>query len=193
FAGISGTVEGLPQLPDGQFLPPMPLNCVEQSVAARVKAHYNDSRRIITGRIANLTQEHNGRGACQYRDKCVLGCPFGAYFSTQSATLPAAMKTGNLTLRPFSIVKEVLYDKDRKRARGVEVIDAETGQTYTYTAKVIFLNASSFNSTWLLMNSATDVWEGGLGSSSGELGHNVMDHHFGAGASGRVEGYDDKY
>jgi len=103
------------------------------------------------------------------------------------------MRTGRLTLRPFSIVKEVLYDKDRKRARGVEVIDAENGQTYQYTARVIFLNASTFNSTWLLMNSATDVWEGGLGSSSGELGHNAMDHHFRVSARGRVEGHLDSY
>ena len=103
------------------------------------------------------------------------------------------MKTGNLTLRPFSIVSQVLYDKDKKRARGVEVIDAETNQTYEFTANVIFLNASSFNSTWILMNSATDIWPDGLGSSSGELGHNVMDHHFRVGAGGVVEGFDDKY
>jgi len=103
------------------------------------------------------------------------------------------MKTCRLTLHPFSIVKEVLYDKDRKRARGVEISDAENGQTYQYTARVVFLNASTFNSTWLLINSATEVWEGGLGSSSGELGHNVMDHHFRIGAGGRVEGYLDNY
>ncbi len=195
FAGIAGTREGLDVLPDGEFLPPIPLNIVEKDVAARIKQAFGGTRHLIHSRTANITQPmpEQGRVNCQYRNKCILGCPFGAYFSTQAATLPAAMKTGNLTLRPFSIVKEVLYDKDRKRARGVEIIDAENGQTYEYTANVIFLNASSFNSTWLLMNSATDVWDGGLGSSSGELGHNVMDHHFGAGASGRVEGYDDKY
>jgi choline dehydrogenase-like flavoprotein len=195
FAGISGTREGLEVLPDGQFLPPIPLNIVEKDVAARIKAAFGGTRHMIHSRSANITEPkvEQGRTNCQYRNKCILGCPFGAYFSTQSATLPAAMKTGNLTLRPFSIVKEVLYDKDRKRARGVEIIDAENGQTYTFTAKVIFLNASAFNSTWVLMNSATDVWDGGLGSSSGELGHNVMDHHFRIGASGEVEGYDDKY
>ncbi|WP_374011983.1 GMC oxidoreductase [Pseudoxanthomonas koreensis] len=195
FAGIAGTVEGLDVLPDGKFLPPIPLNVVEKDVAARVRKAFGGTRRIIHSRTANLTEarpEH-GRVNCQYRNKCILGCPYGAYFSTQSATLPAAMQTGNLTLRPFSIVKEVLYDKDRKRARGVEIIDAENGQTYEYTANVIFLNASSFNSTWVLMNSATDVWEGGLGSSSGELGHNVMDHHFEVGAQGIVDGYEDKY
>ncbi|TAA12098.1 GMC family oxidoreductase [Pseudoxanthomonas winnipegensis] len=195
FAGIAGTTEGLDVLPDGQFLPPIPLNIVEQDVAARLKKAFGGTRHMIHSRTANITQPkpEQGRVNCQYRNKCILGCPFGAYFSTQSATLPAAMATGNLTLRPFSIVKEVLYDKDRKRAKGVEIIDAETGQTYVYTAKVVFLNASAFNSTWLLMNSATDVWEGGLGSSSGELGHNVMDHHFRVGASGRVDGYEDKY
>lgn len=192
-AGISGSLEGLPQLPDGKFLPPMDLNCVEKDVAARIKKHFNDSRRMIIGRVANLTQPHNSRVNCQFRNKCWLGCPFGAYFSTQSATLPWAMKTGNLTLRPFSIVTRVLYDKDTKKARGVEVIDAETSQTYAFDAKIVFLCASAFNSTWLLMNSATDVWPDGLGSSSGELGHNVMDHHFRCGASGRVEGYEDKY
>ncbi|MDQ1118067.1 MULTISPECIES: GMC family oxidoreductase [Pseudoxanthomonas] len=195
FAGIAGTTEGLDVLPDGQFLPPIPLNIVEQDVAARLKKAFGGTRHMIHSRTANITQPkpEQGRVNCQYRNKCILGCPFGAYFSTQSATLPAAMATGNLTLRPFSIVKEVLYDKDRKRAKGVEIIDAETGQTYVYTAKVVFLNASAFNSTWLLMNSATDVWDGGLGSSSGELGHNVMDHHFRVGASGRVDGYEDKY
>ncbi|MDH2326920.1 GMC family oxidoreductase [Cereibacter sp. SYSU M97828] len=195
FAGISGTQEGLDILPDGQFLPPVPLNIVEKDVAARIKEAFGGTRHLIHSRTANITQPmpEQKRVACQYRNKCVLGCPYGAYFSTQSATLPAAMATGNLTLRPFSIVKEVLYDKDRKRARGVEIIDAENGQTYEFTANVIFLNASAFNSTWVLMNSATDVWEGGLGSSSGELGHNVMDHHFRVGASGTVEGYDDKY
>ncbi len=118
---------------------------------------------------------------------------YGGYFSTQSSTLPPAMKTGNLTLRPFSIVTKIIYDKDTKKAKGVEIIDAETNKTYEFFAKVIFVCASAFNSTWVLMNSATDVWEGGLGSSSGELGHNAMDHHFRLGASGRVEGFEDKY
>lgn len=195
FAGISGSLEGLDHLPDGKFLPPIELNCVEKDVAARIKKAYGGKRLMINSRTANITQPkpEQGRVNCQYRNKCWLGCPFGAYFSTQSSTLPAAMKTGNLTLRPFSIVSQVLYDKDKKRARGVEVIDAETNQTYEFTANVVFLNASSFNSTWILMNSATDVWEGGLGSSSGELGHNVMDHHFRVGAGGLVEGYEDKY
>ena len=193
FAGISGSRNGLPQLPDGDFLPPMDMNVVEKAVAARIKDHYKESRHMLIGRAANLTKAIQGRTNCQFRSKCWLGCPFGGYFSTQSSTLPAAVATGNLTLRPFSIVTKILYNKDTKKATGVEVLDAETNQTYEYFAKVIFLNASTLNSTWVLMNSATDVWEGGLGSSSGELGHNLMDHHFRLGASGRMEGFDDKY
>lgn len=193
YAGISGSLEGLPQLPDGKFLPPMELNCVEKDVAARIRTHYKDARRLIIGRVANLTQPHNDRVNCQFRNKCWLGCPFGGYFSTQSSTLPAAVKTGNLTLRPFSLVTRLLYDRDRQRARGVEVIDAETKQTYEFTAKIVFVCASAFNSAWLLMNSATDLWPDGLGSSSGELGHNVMDHHFRCGAAGEVDGFTDRY
>ena len=193
FAGINGKKENLPQLPDGEFLPPMEMNCVEKDVAERVKNHYQGKRVITMGRSANLTTEHNGRTNCQYRNKCWLGCPFSAYFSTQSATLPAAMKTGNLTLRPFSIVKEIIYDKDTKKAKGVRIVDAQNNQTYDYFAKIVFVNASALNSTWILMNSATDIWPDGLGSSSGELGHNLMDHHFRCGASGYAEGYDDKY
>ncbi len=192
FAGISGSLEGLPQLPDGKFLPPFELNCVEKDVAARIKERFNDRRRLIIGRLANLSQAHAGRVNCQFRNKCWLGCPFGAYFSTQSSTLPAAVATGNLTLRPYSIVSRLLYDKDARRATGVEVIDAETHQVTEFKAKVVFLCASAFNSTWVLMNSATEVWPDGLGSSSGELGHNAMDHHFRVGAVGLVEGYEDR-
>jgi len=193
FAGISGNRDGIAVLPDGEYMPPMEMNVVEKDVAERIKAHYNSSRQMIIGRTANITRPHHDRTNCQYQNKCWLGCNFGAYFSTQSATLPAATKTGNLTLRPFSIVTQILYDKDTKKATGVEVLDAETNQTYQYFAKIVFVCASAFNSAWVLMNSATDVWEGGLGSSSGELGHNVMDHHFRLGANGRVEGFDDRY
>ncbi|WPU92317.1 GMC family oxidoreductase [Mucilaginibacter sabulilitoris] len=193
FAGISGNKDGLPILPDGDFMPPMEMNCVEKDVSKRLREFYKEARHMIIGRTANITVPHNNRTNCQYRNKCWLGCPFGAYFSTQSATLPAAMATGNLTVRPWSIVTKILYDKDTKKAKGVEVLDAETNQTYEYFAKVVFLNASTFNSTWIMMNSATDIWPDGLGSSSGELGHNVMDHHLNVGASGRIEGYEDKY
>ena len=184
FAGISGNKDGLAVLPDGQFLPPMDMTCVEKDVAARIKEHYKGERAMIIGRTANLTVPHEGRTNCQFRNKCWLGCPFGGYFSTQSSTLPAAQKTGNLTLRPFSIVTKVLYDKDKKRATGVEVLDSETNKTIEYKSKIVFLNAGTLNSAWILMNSATDVWPDGLGSSSGELGHNVMDHHLNVYAGG---------
>jgi len=191
-AGISGSREGLPQLPDGQFQPAMALNCVEEIIAGRVKSKFG-GRRIIPGRVANLTQTLPGRGACQYRNACWLGCPFGAYFSTQSSTLPPARATGRLTLKTFAIVTDIVYDRDRKRARSVRVLDAVTGQTTEYSARVIFLCASTLNSTWILMRSANDVWPGGLGSSSGELGHNLMDHHFRCGANGDFAGHEDRY
>ena len=193
FAGISGSLEGLPHLPDGQFLPPMDLNCVEKDVAARIKKHYNNQRHLIIGRVANLTAPLQARTACQFRNRCWEGCPFGGYFSTQSSTLPAAKATGNLTVRPLSIVTKILYDKDTQKAKGVEVLDSETNKTYEYYSKIVFVNASALNSAWVLMNSATEIWQDGLGSSSGELGHNVMDHHYNIGASGTIEGFEDKY
>jgi choline dehydrogenase-like flavoprotein len=193
FAGVNGSKEGLAQLPDGHFLPPMEMNWVEKDVAARIKERYRGQRHMIIGRSANLTAPIPGRTQCQFRNRCWEGCPFGGYFSTQSSTLPAAVATGKLTVRPYSIVTRILYDKDRQKATGVEVVDAETNLTYTYHAKVIFVNASALNSAWILMNSATEIWPGGLGSSSGELGHNIMDHHYNVGASGVMEGYEDKY
>jgi choline dehydrogenase-like flavoprotein len=193
FAGISGNRDGLAILPDGQFMPPMDMTCVEKDFSDKLKVQFNGSRHAIIGRTANITEPLPGRSNCQFRNKCWLGCPFGAYFSTQSSTYPAAMKTGNLTLRPWAIVTKILYDKDKKRATGVEVLDGQTNKTYTYYAKIIFLNASTLNSAWILMNSANDIWPDGLGSSSGELGHNIMDHHLGVGAGGTIEGYDDKY
>ena len=191
-AGISGSIEGLSQLPDGQFQPPMPLNCGEELIAGRLRGLYDGRRRIIPGRTANLTEALPGRSPCQYRHACWLGCPYGAYFSTQSSTLPAAVATGRLTLRPFAIATEILYDRDRQRATGVRVLDAVTEETIDFQARVVFVCASTINSTWLLMRSATDVWPDGLGSSSGELGHNLMDHHFRLGARGRIDGLDDQ-
>ena len=192
-AGISGSREGLPQLPDGEFQPPMPLNVGERRVADRLTNAFDGTRRMIPGRVANLTQPLPGRNACLYRNACSLGCPVGGYFSTQSSTLPAAMATGRLTLQTFAIVTEVLYDPNRRRATGVRVLDAVTEQWRDYKARIVFLCASALNTTWLLMRSATDVWPGGLGSSSGELGHNLMDHHFRVGAEGTLEGLDDRY
>ena len=193
FAGISGSVEGIPNLPDGQFLPPIDLNIVEKDVAARIKEKFKGERHMIIGRVANITVPHNERPGCQFRNRCWEGCMFGGYFSTQSSTYPAAMKTGNLIVRPYSIVTQVLYDKDKKKATGVEIVDSETNKTYTFNSRIVFLCASSLNSAWILMRSATNIWPDGLGSSSGELGHNIMDHHYNLGASGTIEGYEDKY
>jgi glucoside 3-dehydrogenase (cytochrome c) catalytic subunit len=192
FAGISGNKDGLSHLPDGQFMPPMDFTCVEKDAAAKLQEHYKGARHLIIGRAANATSQLPG-GKCQFRNKCSLGCPFGGYFSTQSRTLPAALATGNLTVVPFAIVTKIIYDKDKKKATGVEVLDANTNQTTVYNAKIIFLNASTLNSTWILMNSATDIWPGGLGSSSDALGRYLMDHHLGVGAGGTMEGYEDKY
>jgi choline dehydrogenase-like flavoprotein len=191
--GVSGSKEGLPHLPDGQFLPPMDMTCVEKDVADRIKAKWPGKRYMFIGRVANLTAPVPGRTQCQFRNRCWEGCQFGGYFSTQSSTLPAARATGNLTVRPWSIVSKIIYDKDTKKAKGVEVVDAENNKTYEFYSKIVFVNASALNSAWVLMNSATDVWPDGLGSSSGELGHNIMDHHYNLGASGDMEGYEDKY
>ncbi len=192
FAGISGSREGLPQLPDGQFLPPMPMNCLEEQVKERIAKAF-DGRAMIIGRVANLTQPHNGRGGCQYRNRCIRGCPYGAYFSSNAATLPAAYATGNLTLRPFSIVTEVIYDAESGRARGVRVVDAETNETTEFFARIVFLCASTVASTFILLNSRSDRFPNGLGNDSGELGHNMMDHHFKVGANGRSDDFGDKY
>jgi len=193
FVGIAGSKENMPQLPDGEFQPAMALNCAEELVAQRLTKLFDGKRRLISSRTANLTQPLPGRDACQYRNACSLGCPYGAYFSTQSSTLPAALATGRLTLKVFAIATEVLYDAERKRATGVRVLDAVTNQVTDYHAKVVFLCASTLNTAWLLLRSATDVWPGGLGSSSGELGHNLMDHHFRVGAEGDLAGLDDRY
>ncbi len=194
FAGISGQKEGLEQLPDGQFLPPMEFNCVEKHVAKRIRDNF-EGRLMTIGRVANLTQSIHGRASCQYRNLCNRGCPYGAYFSTQSSTLPAAMKTGNLTLRPYSIVNAVMYDEQKQRATGVRIIDAQTNETTEFYAKVVFLCASTLSSTHILLNSMSARFPNGLGNDSGVIGHNLMDHHFRCGASGSAEGlgYDDQY
>jgi choline dehydrogenase-like flavoprotein len=191
-AGISGSLEGLPQLPDGHFLPPMELTCVEKDIKAKWKKSYLD-RHMIIGRVANLTAPIKGRNNCQFRNRCWEGCPYGGYFSSQSSTFPAAVATGNLSIRVDSIVTKLLFDKDKKRVTGVEILDTSNNKTYTYHSKIVFVCASALNSTWILMNSATDIYPEGLGSTSGELGHNVMDHHYNIGVSGIYEGFEDKY
>ena len=192
FAGISGSVENLPQLPDGKFLPPHDLNCVEVDFQARLKQKLD--RRLIIGRAANLTaplthKESPQRGTCQFRNMCIRGCPFGGYFSSVSATLPSAERTGNMTLLPNKIAYEVIYDNDKGRATGVRVIDAETRQQTDYFAKVIFLCASSLGSAYIMLNSKSSRFPNGFGNDSGELGHNIMDHNKPGGLSADVDGY----
>ncbi len=191
FAGIQGMKEGLAQLPDGNFLPPIKMNCVEQHFREKVDEKLN--WKVTIGRTANLTQPLHGRGSCQYRNRCIEGCPYGAYFSSNAATLPAAEKTGNMTLRPNSIVYEIMFDKQAGKASGVRVIDTETKEDIIFEAKIIFCCASAIGTTQILMNSKSETFPEGLGSSSGELGHNVMDHHFRVGASGEIDGFDDMY
>jgi len=192
FVGISGRSEGLAHLPDGNFLPAIEFNCIEDYFSKEIKGRYND--RIVThGRAANLTQALNGRGPCQFRNLCDRGCPFGGYFSSNSATLPAAMETGNMTLRPNSIVSEVLYDKEKEKAIGVRVIDAESKEVVEYYAKIIFLNASTIATAAILLNSKSDSFPDGLGNSRGQVGHNLMDHFVISGAEGEHSEFTDKY
>jgi choline dehydrogenase-like flavoprotein len=192
FAGISGSKEGLPQLPDGQYLPPHDLNCVEVDFKKALAEKLG--RALIIGRCANLTaplthNESPQRATCQARNLCIRGCPYGAYFSSVSATLPSAERTGNMTLLPNQIVYEVIYDNDKGRATGVRVIDAETRKQTEYFAKVIFLNASALGSAYIMMNSKSSRFPNGFGNDSGELGHNIMDHNKPGGSSASVEGY----
>lgn len=192
FAGISGQKEGLAQLPDGHFLPPMEMNCVEKEVKKGIEGHFK-SRKVTIGRIANLTQPLPGRNACNYRNMCPRGCPFGAYFSSNSSTIPAALATGNLTIRPRSIVASVIYDEKLGKATGVNVIDADSQETMEFYSKIVFVNGSTLGTTLILLNSVSDRFPNGLGNDSGQLGHNLMDHHFKAGASGTAEGFEDQY
>lgn len=195
--GVSGTNEGLAQLPDGIFQPAMEFNVVEKSFKGKVEAKYPE-RRVTMGRTAHLTkptdeQTKIGRGTCQTRNLCMRGCAFGAYFSSNGATLIAADHTGNMTLQPDSIVTEVIFDKAANKATGVRVQDGNTGKVTEYYAKVIFLNASALATTWIMLHSKSDRFPNGFGNDSDELGRNVMDHHFLAGAQADVDGYDDRY
>jgi len=195
--GISGEALGLPQLPDSEFLKPMDMYCVEKEVRKRIEKNF-PGRIMTIGRVANLSEAKQaqlgvGRSACQYRNKCRLGCPYGAYFSSQSCTLPPAAKTGLLTLRPDSLVSEIIYDATKQRAKGVRVIDTVTHEVKEYFAKVIFVCGSTVSTTALLLNSKSNRFQNGFGNDSGELGHNLMDHHFKIGATGTWEGDEDKY
>jgi len=195
--GVSGQKEGLPQLPDGQFQPPMDMNVVEKTFKGKVEQRFPE-RRITIGRTAHLTeptdeQKNIGRGTCQSRNLCMRGCAFGAYFSSNAATLIAADRTGNMTLRPDSIVTAIIFDPKASKATGVRVRDAETKQETEYYARVIFLCASTLNSAWVMMNSVSDRFPNGFGNDSDQLGRNVMDHHFLVGAQAEVDGYEDRY
>ncbi len=194
YIGVTGENLGLPQLPDGQFEPMMELNCVEQHFREKTDENF-DGRVVTAGRVAHINSDkaYDGRSRCQYRNRCIRGCPFGAYFSSNSSTLPAAEKTGNMTLRPDSIVHEIIYDADTKRATGVKVIDRVTKEAHEFKAKVIFLCASAIASTAILMQSKSDRFPEGMGNDSDQLGRNIMDHHLGVGASGKYDGFEDKY
>ena len=193
--GISGEALGLPQLPDSVFLKPMELNCVEEHLKKGISKNYDD--RVLTiGRVAHITEGNKpgkGRANCQFRNRCQRGCPYGAYFSSCSSTLPMAEATGNMTIRPDSIVSEVVYDKNTKKATGVRVVDANTKEVLEFESKIVFLCASSMASTAILMQSKSDAFPNGMGNASGELGHNIMDHQLGAGAVGKIDGFNDKY
>lgn len=192
FIGISGNKDGLPQIPDGEYLPGMELNCVEKHLKERIESTY-PGRNLIINRTANLSQPHNGRGQCQYRARCERGCPYGAYFSSNSSTLPAAMATGNLELRPDSVVHSVIYDASSDRASGVRVIDAETKEMTEYYAQIIFLNAGTLNTTLILLNSTSDRFPEGLGNENDILGRYLMDHNYRGRIYARHEGFRDSY
>ncbi|MEW2920829.1 GMC family oxidoreductase [Muricauda sp. ANG21] len=196
YIGVFGQKLGLNHLPDGEFLPPMELNCVEKDLQKSMQDKFDDGRLLTNSRAAHITtseKQFEGRGPCQYRDRCWRGCPFGGYFSSLSSTLPAAERTGNMTLRPNSIVHEVIYDDARQKATGVRVIDRETHETLEFKGKIIFLCASAMASTGILLQSKSKTFPNGLGNNHDEVGRNIMDHHYQLGASAKVDGYLDKY
>jgi len=192
FIGVSGSVENIPQLPDGVFQPPFEMNEPEKFFKRKIEGQYSD-RKVIMGRTANLTKPVKGRGHCMARDLCHRGCPFGAYFSTNASTFPAAYATGNLTVRPHSLVNRVIYDEQKQRASGVEIIDTETKQVIAFKAQIIFLNAATVATAFILLNSVSSRFPNGLGNGSDQVGRNLMDHHKGLSASASVEGFEDSY
>lgn len=192
FIGVSGNRDGIPHLPDGEFQPPFEMNIVEKDFQRRINKHYT-TRQVVIGRTANLTEPVKGRGVCQARNLCHRGCPFGAYFSTNASTLPAAHATGNLTLRPHSLVNQVLFDNNNGRATGVEVIDTQTKNTEVYYARIIFLNAATVATTAILLNSRSHRFPNGMGNDSDQLGRNLMDHHKGMSIVANVDGFEDSY
>ena len=196
YIGVSGEALGLAVLPDGKFQPAMNLNCVEEEFKKSTAEKFDDGRLVTIGRTAHITDPEasfEGRGTCQNRDRCWRGCPFGGYFSSNSSTLPAAERTGNMTLRPNSIVHEIMYDATTKQATGVRVIDTETHEKLEFKAKVVFLCASAMASVGILMQSKSERFPNGMGNDSDALGRGIMDHHYKLGATGKVDGFLDKY
>ncbi len=196
YIGVSGENLGLPQLPDGKFHPPMGLNCAELELQQSMSEKFDDGRLLTIGRTANITDPNagiEGRSPCQYRNRCWRGCPFGGYFSSNSSTLPAAERTGNMTLRPHSIVHEILYDEGTKKATGVKVIDTETHEKLEFKGRIVFLCASAMASVGILWQSKSKLFPNGMGNNHDELGRNIMDHHYQLGASAKVDGHLDKY
>jgi len=196
YIGVSGENLGLPQLPDGKFHPPMELNCAEIDLKKSMSEKFDDGRLMTIGRVAHITDtdaQIEGRGPCQYRNRCWRGCPFGGYFSSNSSTLPAAERTGNLTLRPNSIVHEVIYDESTKKATGVKVIDTETHEKLEFKGKIIFLCASAMASVGILWQSKSKTFPNGMGNNNDQLGRNIMDHHYQLGATAKIDGHLDKY
>ena len=183
YVGVSGQKMGLAHLPDGHFLPPMELNTLEKHVKSRIEKNF-PGRYLTIGRVAHLTEPLNGRGKCQYRNRCSRGCPFGAYFSSNAVTLPAAEKTGTLLFGHIPLFTPLYMMMQKEKLPGVRVIDAETNQVTEFFAKIIFCNASTLGSTFILLNSISKRFPNGLGNDSGELGHNLMDHHYRIGATG---------
>ncbi len=192
FIGVSGQTEGLAHLPDGPFLPPMAMNCVEQHVRDRMAARFGRERILTIGRAAVLTERHNGRAACHYCGPCHRGCITRSYFSSVNATLPAAETTGRMTLLPYSIVRSLVTDDATNRVSGVRVVNAETREEREYTARVVFLCASALESARILLNSATPRYPTGLANSSDQVGRNIMDHIKWGGATGTFEDWRDR-
>ena len=197
FVGVCGNKDGLEAMPDGEFLPPFDFNCVEEHMRDTLEEYYPD-RHLVHARWAHLTEPQpihleQGRGKCQARNLCMRGCPYGGYFSSVSSTLPWAEKTGNLTIRPFSVVHSVIYDEKLGKATGVKVIDTNSKKEFIFNAKVIFLNASALNTNLILLHSTSSRFPNGLGNDNGLLGKYICFHLYRGWAGGRMPGFHDKY
>jgi len=197
FIGVCGNRDGLEAMPDGEYLPPFDFNCVEKHLSDKVRAHYGN-RYVVQGRWAHLSQPkpihlEQGRGTCLARNLCMRGCPYGGYFSSNASTLPWAAKTGNLTIRPDSVVHSIIYDEAKGKATGVRVIDAKTHAVTEYRSRIVFMNASALNTNLILLNSTSNRFPHGFGNDSGLLGKYVAHHNYRTGANGRIDGFEDKY